>query len=238
MRKVFYDWNTALDYAQSIGIDTAYFCRDAQWNARALTNLGLTIGFDIDGFSSVEHLIYVDEYDVERHGEVEHYKEIRHRGFVLHLLESDKRYYISNRDKTKYGLTSLELLDASYNSFSFFRTELEAPQNIGKATRTKILNWADYSDAIEREKISYWQARKDRRERTIANIRKSCPVLRVWETGKAYNKYDFEGLKMQYISDDGLTITWEFDGCGSIGRSYGYDYTKADKLANSLDGLK
>lgn len=234
MKKVFYDVNEAIDFARSVGaVNIDRFCSyELNGIGRGGTHLGLELGFDIDGFSDVKPLIYV------HHGNEETcYNEIRFRGYCLDVAGYGK-FFISNQGKDKYGLSSLELLDVSYNTFAYFQTELQAPQNIGKATRTKITNWAEYAINLENEKISYWQKRKDRRERAIANIRKSCPVLRVWETGKAYGKYDFEGLTMQYISDDGLTITWEFDGCGSIGRTYGYDYTKADKLANSLDGLK
>ena len=236
MKKVFYDVNEAIDFARSVGaVNVDRFCSyELNGIGRGVTKLGKDLGFDIDGFSDVRPLIYV-YYGNEGNCNLEN--EISFRGYCLDVAGYGK-FYLYNRGKDKYGLSSLELLDVSYCTFSYFKTELEEPQNIGKATRTKITNWAEYSINLENEKVAYWQKRKDRRERTMAQIRQSCPVLRVWDTGKAYGKYDFAGVKMQYISDDGLTITWEFDGAGSIGRTYGYDYTKADRLANSLDGLK
>lgn len=235
MKNIFYDVNEAIDFARSVGaVNIDRFCSyELQGIGRGVTHLGIDHNFDIDGFSDVKPLIYV------YHGYEEScYNEIKFLGYALDVAGYGK-FYISNQGKDKYGLSSIELLDVSYNTFAYFNTELEAPQNIGKvATRTKITNWAEYSINLESEKIAYWQKRKDKRERTMAQIRNSCPVLKVWDTGKAYGKYDFQGVKMQYVSNDGLIITWEFDGCGSIGRTYGYDYTKADRLANSLDGLK
>ena len=232
MKKVFYDVNEAIDFARSVGaVNIDRFCSyDVPSIGGVITNLGKTIGFDIEGFSDVKPLIYVYHSNEESC-----YNEIRLRAYLLEV-EGYGKFVLSNMDKGKWGLSSLLFLNTSYTTFSYFKSGLIAPQNIGKATKTKIINWCEYVRQLEDEKLRYFNQRKERREKTIAAIRKSCPVLRVREGNKVYNEYEFQPIEMTYISPDGLKICWQFGNDGSIGRSYGYDFTKADALANSLDG--
>ena len=62
--KYFTNLQSALDYTQSIGIDT--YSRENQMNIRnngaVLTTLGQKVGFDIDGFCEVVPNIYVFDY--------------------------------------------------------------------------------------------------------------------------------------------------------------------------------
>lgn len=231
MNHIFYNLNEALDFAESIGIDinSHSYQYEIRNNAGVVTTLGQKVGFDIDGFSEVVPLIYVHD-DAE-------YKELRCRGHLLHLVGTTEYYYISNVDKGKYGLSSLEFIDTSYNTFRSFRTELVAPQNIGKANKTKILNWVEYVHNLEREKIAFFEIRKERRERVIATILRQCPEARVREIGKAWNKYDFVGYEISVNpKNTGVTIKWEFDGCGGIGRTYTINYSEIGTIANAIDG--
>lgn len=234
-QKIFHNLNKALDYAVSIGIDInshSYKC-DIRNNGSTITNLGQNVGFDIDGFSEVLPLIYVQQY--EDRGEK--YAEIRFRGELLHLIETDEWFYITRQDKGKYGLESARFVDTCYNTFIYFRTELTAPQNIGKATKTKILNWAEYARAIEREKLTYWQERKDRREKVLASIKAKYPSANFRRIGAAWNEYDFEGWEVT-IEPNGsaIRIKYELDGCGSVGTTYSVNYTEAMELSKSIIG--
>lgn len=241
MKKVFYSYNAAIDFAQSIGIDTHYFEWENRHLGGVLTNLGQSVGFDIDGFSEVLPLIYVEEYDfTDRLGHTEHRKEIRHRGEVLHLIEKDRYYYISNADKGKHSLSSLALINAPYRTFEYWRTELVAPQYIGKATKTKIINWAEYSDALEREKIAYFNRRKERRDNLISSITansdpSSLQVIKGEEPSEFF-EWEFQPIVITYTADNGLQIKWELDAYGGVSRTIGRDYEKAPAFADALDG--
>lgn len=234
-QKIFYNLNKALEYAKTIGVDTyshSVSC-DIRNNGTMITAIGEKAGFDIDGFSEVLPLIYVQQY--EQSGEK--YSEIRFRGQILHMIETDEYYYITRQDKDKYGLCSLKFVDTSYNTFSYFKTTQVAPQNIGKATRTKILNWVEYARTIEREKLSYWQERKDRRERVMKSVKAKYPSA-LWRTvGGAWNEYDFAGYEVT-IEPKGsaIRIKYELDGCGSIGTSYSVNYTEASELSKNIMG--
>lgn len=234
--KYFTNLQRALDYAQSIGIDT--YSRENQVNIRdngaVLTTLGQKVGFDIDGFCEVVPNIYVFDY-IQMDGT--RIQEIRFRGHLLHIFETDAYYFISNMDKGKYGLSPCCFIDTNYNTFRYFKTGLVAPQNIGKATKTKVLNWAEYADSLEREKLTYWRERKDRRERVLESIKAKYPSAPIRTIGKAFNWYDFEGYEVT-IEPKGsaIRIKYELDGCGSIGTSYSVNYTEAFELSKSILG--
>lgn len=236
MRKAFTNLNMALDYAESIGIDiySDFIQREIRSNGAVGTTLGLKVGFDIDGYCEVVPNIYVDDFtqfDGYRR------KQITFRGHLLHIFETDAYYYISNKDKGKYGLSPFTFIDTSYNTFKYFTTELVAPQNIGKATKAKVLNWAQYSDNLEREKRTYWQERKTRRENVLESIRTKYPSAPIRTIGRAFNQYDFEGYEVT-IEPKGsaIRIKYELDGCGSIGTSYSVNYTEASELSKSIMG--
>ena len=234
MKKTFYDVNEAIAYALSVGaVNLDRFCSyELNGIGRAVTNLGVNLGFDIDGFSNVQPLIYVFHSNNDPE-----YNEIQHRGFVLDVLGYGV-FYLSNMDKGKYGLSSLSLLNAPYQTFEYFRTELVAPQNIGKATKTKILNWCEYAKQLEEEKICYFERRKERRENVLTNILANTDSahLKTREGEKPFGDWEFQPVVLTYIADNGLKIQWEFDGYGHISRTYGYDYSKAPAFADTLDG--
>lgn len=236
MRKYFTNLNMALDYAESIGIDIHSHSNqcDIRSNGAVTTTLGQKVGFDIEGFCEVVPNIYVDDFT-----QFDGYRrrEITFRGHLLHIFETDAYYQIRNMDKGKYGLAPFTFIDTSYNTFKYFNTELVAPQNIGKATKTKVLNWAQYSDTLEREKRAYWQERKDRRERVLESIKAKYPSANIRTIGKAFNEYDFEGYEVK-IEPKGsaIRITIEMDGCGSIATSYSVNYSEAMELSKSIIG--
>lgn len=236
MKEIFYDENEAIDFARSVGaVNIDRFCSyELQSIGRAVTHFGKDLGFDIKGFSCVCPLIYVYHYDEE---EMREYNEIRHRGFVLYV-NGYGMFYLSNMDKAKYGLSSLALLDAPYKTFEYCRTELVAPQNIGKATRTKIINWAEYARQLEGEKIAYFVRRSEKRDNIIANININADPtsLKVRNGKEPSGDWEFQPIVITYTADNGLTIQYEFDGYGHISRTFGYDYTKAPAFADSLDG--
>lgn len=236
MRKEFTNLNKALDYAQSIGIDVNSFsiqC-DIRSNGAVTATLGQKVGFDIEGFCEVVPNIYVDDFT-----QFDGYRrrEIVFRGHLLHIFETDAYYYISNKDKGKYGLTPWTFIDTAYSTFKYFKSELVAPQNIGKANKTKVLAWALYSDALEREQRAYWQERKDRRERVLASIKEKYPSAHIRTIGKAFNEYDFEGYEVT-IEPKGsaIHIKIEMDGGGSIGTSFSVDYSAALELSRNIIG--
>ena len=233
MRKIFYSLNEAIDFAtqqKAVNIDR-FNLYETGAIGREVTRLGKEIGLDIDGFSDVRPLIYV-YYGNEDSS----YNEIQYRGCVL-KVEGYGNYYISNMDKKKVGLSSLILLNASYSTFQSFRTALVAPQNIGKATKTKIINWCEYVNQLEAEKLRFYNERKARREKAIATLKENG-VQAVSVGQMPYEgSFEYQPMKFIHISKDGLKIVWEFDSHGFIGKSYGYDFTKADALSRTLDGL-
>ena len=236
MRKDFTNVNEALDYAQSIGINVHSFenLSGIRSNGAMITELGQKVGFDIDGFSEVVPLIYVDEFTQSDGYER---KEITFRGQLLHLFGTKEYYYITRMDKGKYGLTPIVFLDTSYNTFKYFETKLTAPQNIGKANKTKILNWIEYANALQREKTHYWAERKERREKALESIRRNCPDAIIREVGNAFNPFDFVGYNVRIQpAESAIEILYEFDGCGSIGTQYRVVYDKALELSKSIIG--
>ena len=241
--KIFYNFNEAMDFAESTGRTIIQDPLETRAVGSEVTHLGKELGFDIEGFSSVEPFMKVildtdTRWNKEEKKEEEcEYAQIKYRGAVLHLLDADKRYFILHQDKNKHGLGSLVCFDASYNTFRNFYSELVAPQNIGKANKTKILNWVTYADTLESEKLSWLAERNARRVKVLDNIKSHYPDAVVSPTGKDHHPLDFNAYEVEVAPENtGIVIVWQFDACGGVYRTIKTNYRTIGQIADAIDG--
>ncbi len=252
----FTNLSDAVKYAKSIGYSASelpdksgdyHFNREtAQAIERVESGLKRLdeAGFNIDGFSEVRPLIRVFDY-VQEHDSCR-IRDFMLRGFLLHLVDSNKDYFISggvckSGPTWKYCLSWLPLLDCPYHQGIGAAPHIAdvAPNMIGKATKRKLVEWAEYADRVEVESCNWYAEMSEKRVRAIESIKNMVRVHNiecVWDYGAEVGEYRFQKIRATLTNplDSAICINYEFSENGDIWHTTKINDTKAEEIAKSI----